>query len=114
MLGIYIDNDVLFFKLGVYNASTINYDIDRICFFVRDKKKAKRTATQELEMMPLYEAGNDSKILRTAKEECVFALSKFTIPETKYMIIEMAEKNGSQQLLLRVKNSKLINAGTLE
>ena len=38
LLGIYIANDVLFFRLGIHNASAINYDIDRIRFFIRDKK----------------------------------------------------------------------------
>jgi hypothetical protein len=43
----------------------------------------------------------------------VFALNKFTIPDAKYLAIEMGEKNGGRNLLLKVNNRKILKATSL-
>ncbi len=56
--GIYIKGNTIFYQLVLNNTSPINYDIDFIKFYIKDKKVARRTAVQELELKPLYIAGN--------------------------------------------------------
>ena len=105
--GIFIQNDIMYFRLIVENSSKIKYDIDQLRFFIRDTKRVKRTATQEIEITPTYILNDVSAIDGKAENTFVFALSKFTIPADKYLAIQLMEKNGGRHLELDVKNKKI-------
>jgi conjugative transposon TraN protein len=111
--GIYIKNDVIFFMVQVANNSNINYDVDMLRFFIRDATKAKRTATQEIEVEPRYVYGDTSTIKGDTKNTIVFALPKFTIPDQKLLSIQLMEKNGGRNLQLSVPNRTIIRAKSL-
>ena len=95
------------------NESPIDYDIDLLRFFIRDKKKGKRTAIQENELKPLYVVGNTSRVKGGSQNSIVVALEKFTIPDAKDLAIQIMEKNGGRHLLMKVKNNKIIKAISL-
>ncbi|SHN13991.1 conjugative transposon protein TraN [Flavobacterium xinjiangense] len=105
--GIFIQNDIMYFRLIVENSSKIKYDIDQLRFFIRDSKRVKRTATQEIEITPTYILNDVAAVEGEAENTFVFALSKFTIPEDKYLAIQLMEKNGGRHLELDVKNKKI-------
>lgn len=111
--GIYIRDQVIFYQLGLKNLSPIDYDIDLIRFYIRDQKKAKRTASQELEVKPVYVAGNVQQVKAGAQNNIVFAMDKFTIPDAKILLIEILEKNGGRHLTLKVRNKKIVKAEIL-
>nr|WP_309758914.1 conjugative transposon protein TraN [Flavobacterium sp.] len=111
--GIYIRDDVMYYRIKVTNNSKINYDVDQLRFFIRDTKKVKRTASQEIEITPIYILNNVVKIDGEAENTFVFALPKFTIPEKKYLAIQLMEKNGGRHVELHVKNKKLIKVTVL-
>lgn len=111
--GIYIKNDVLFYQLTVHNNSSVDYTIDFIRFLIRDKKKGKRTAVQEIELKPQYTIGNTTNIKANSKSVMVFALEKYTIPDAKKMLLQVNEKNGGRHFSLRIKNKELMKAITL-
>ncbi len=111
--GIYIHEDILFCRLSFKNNSNINYDIDQFHFYIRDKKTSKRTASQEIEIKPLSITGDTAMIRAVSKQPWVVALPKFTIPDGKYLIIEIMEKNGGRNLFLKVKNRHIVKAGTI-
>ena len=111
--GIYIKNDVIFFKIEVANRSNINYDVDMLRFFIRDERKSKRTATQEIEIQPMYVKGDSSTVKDNSKNVIVFALPKFTIPEKKYLSVQLMERNGGRNLQLSVRNRTIIKARPL-
>ncbi|MEP7375306.1 MAG: DUF4138 domain-containing protein [Chitinophagaceae bacterium] len=113
IVGIYIKEDVIYYQLQLNNQSPIDYDIELLRFYIRDKKKGKRTAAQENELKPLYVAGNTSKIKANSQNAIVVALEKFTIPDAKYLAVQVMEKNGGRHLLMRVNNSKIIKAVVL-
>ena len=108
--GIYIKDNVIYYQLDLQNQSPINYDINFLRFYLRDKKKVKRTSVQENEVTPLYMAGNTSQVKADSHNSIVIALDKFTIPDAKYLAIEMGEKNGGRNLLMKVSNRKIIKA----
>jgi conjugative transposon TraN protein len=110
LIGIYIKNEVIYYQLRLENQSPIDYDIDFLHFCIRDKKKGKRTAVQENELTPLYVAGNTKLVKANDNNTVVFALEKFTIPDAKYLVIQISEKNGGRHLLMRVHNKKIIKA----
>ena len=108
--GIYIKNEVIYYQLKLMNESPIDYDIDLLRFYIRDKRKGKRTAVQENEVIPLYIAGNTLQAKNTSESTIVVALEKFTIPDAKVFVIQLMEKNGGRHLLMRVRNNKIIRA----
>jgi conjugative transposon TraN protein len=112
--GLYIKDDVLFLRLTLQNQTNINYDIDQLRFYIRDEKKAKRTATQELEISPLYIKGDTSVISGQTEKVFVYALPKFTIPDKKYLAIELMEKSGGRHLRIHVHNKTIIRAKLLQ
>lgn len=105
--GIFIHQDVMYFRLLLGNVSRINYDIDQLRFFIRDQKKSKRTASQEIEITPLFSTSNVNKIHDRSEVSVVFALPKFTIPEKKYLVIQLIDKGGGRHIELDVKNREL-------
>ncbi|MBW7892353.1 MAG: conjugative transposon protein TraN [Chitinophagaceae bacterium] len=107
--GIYLDQQTMWFTLQLENRSLIAYQPDFARFFIRDRKRAKRTAIQEIELQPLYsDAG--SLIIGQSSGELLLAFPPFTIPKTKELIIQVTEKNGGRSLLLRVKSRTILKA----
>lgn len=111
--GIFIQQDIMYFRLVLENKSRIGYDIDQLRFFICDQKKAVRTASQEIELEPIYTTSKVLKIPDLSEISVVFAVSKFTIPEKKILTIQLIEKDGGRHLELSVKNSNLLNPDVL-
>lgn len=111
--GIYIKENVIYYQLRLTNQSPLDYDIDFLRFYIRDKRKAKRTASQENELTPGYIAGNTRQVKAMRQNTVVVALDKFTIPGGKYLAIEINEKNGGRNLSLKIRNNKIIKAKIL-
>lgn len=110
MNGLFIRDNVMYMRINIENQSNINYDIEQLRFFVRDQKKAKRTATQEIEISPVFIYKNTDKIEWQTANTIVFALPKFTIPDKKYLAIQLMEKDGGRHLELHLKNKTIVKA----
>lgn len=114
LYGIYARENTLFFHLKVKNRSNINYDIQSLRFYVRDKKQMKRTATQEIEKNTLLVYGiPDETIKGKSAIDLIYAIEKFTIPDAKRLAIEMFEDNGGRNLKLSINNRMIIKARSL-
>lgn len=112
--GVFVRDNVIYFKLGIRNKSTIHYDIDQVRFFIVDETVAKRTSRQELEMQPFYVHNDAIKTVRGGGEvERVVAFQKFTIPDNKRIQVVMGEIDGGRNLSFLVSNADLIQADTL-
>lgn len=111
--GIYIKSDVMFYQVSISNNSPVDYTIDLIRFYIRDKKKTKRTAVQETELKPVYIVGNTKLVKANSNAVLVFAVEKFTVPDAKYMAVQINEKNGGRHFTMRIKNRKIMKAITL-
>ncbi|WP_163400669.1 conjugative transposon protein TraN [Flavobacterium fluviatile] len=109
LTGIFIHQDVMYFRLTLANKSKINFDIDQFRFFIRDQKKSKRTASQEIEILPIFCNSKISTVYDKSEVMVVYAISKFTIPEKKYLTIQLIERNGGRQIELNIKNHDLNN-----
>lgn len=113
--GMYTQDDVFFFPLHLANSSNINYDVDFIKFYIRDKKVAKRTAIQESELTPVFVYNaSQTTIPGPGNIDQVYALRKFTIPDDKNLVVEMFEKGGGRQLSFVVTNSDILKARKLK
>ncbi|GGG59700.1 conjugative transposon protein TraN [Hymenobacter glacieicola] len=107
--------ETLFFPLHIANKSNVTYDVDFVKFYIQDKKVAKRTAEQAIEITPIYVYnGSQKKIDVQSKLEQVYVFKKFTIPDQKQLIIEVYEKGGGRNVKLNLSNSDLLNARTFQ
>lgn len=111
--GIYVQEDVLYLQLALQNASTLNYDIKLLRFFVKDKKRSKRSASQEVEYSPLYMLGNRNIIRSQSEHILVVAIPKFTILDKKVFNIQMQEENGGRNLLINIYNKEIFKASRI-
>ena len=111
--GIYVHEDMLFLRIFLRNKSNIKYDIQSMRFFVRDKKTFRRTASQEIELRPLYVRNETKSISGNGSVDVVFVFQKFTIPDSKTLDIELFERNGGRNLEIHIDNHAIIKAERL-
>jgi conjugative transposon TraN protein len=111
--AIYVYNDVVYLQLKLTNESQVSYDINAVRFFIRDRKKSKRSAVQEREVQPIYVYGNEVAVEGKSSQLCVIALPKFTLSDHKYLFIQMTEKQGGRDLSLKLRPSQLLKAKVL-
>ena len=111
--GLFVHEDVFYYRFELENNSNINFDIDQFRFFIRDLKKAKRTASQEIEIQPLVAPFEVTKIPAVSLIRVVVALPKFSLAEKKYVAIELLEKEGGRHLSLSLKQRRIGKVSTL-
>ncbi|WP_277014345.1 conjugative transposon protein TraN [Flavobacterium lindanitolerans] len=112
--GIFIHDGLMYFRVRIENQSNIGYDIDQLRFYIQDQKKAKRTASQEVEITPVSIYRNTTKIAPLDAVTLVITLPKFTIPDKKYLAVQLMEANGGRHAELEVKNREVMRAAPLK
>lgn len=108
--NIFIHNNILLFRISLYNRSQINYTIDFMRLYIQDAKKSKKTAIQQLEQNVLFTFDYPEDIPAHEKRTFVVAVNKFTIPDKKRLVIEIQEKNGGRHFFYKLKNSDILKA----
>ncbi len=108
--GLYVNGNVMYFRLEINNNTHIGYDIDQIRFFIRDQKKVIRTASQEVEVKPVFIEGGTDHITGKTGKVLVFVLPKITIADKKYLAVQLMEKNGGRHLGLKLGNRSIMKA----
>jgi len=109
--GIYIRGSTLFYRVVLLNASPVPYEIDFTRFTVRDRKQAKRTATQQEELLPLYTYGQDDRTVEAGHSMVlVFALEKHNLNHGKELVLDLLEKSGGRHLRLRLRDRDILQA----
>ena len=112
--SIYTNNGLLYFHTELKNTSNIAFDIDYISFKIVDKKVVKRTAMQEHVLEPLRAQNYVTVVSGKKSERTVFALEKFTIPDDKQLIIEVAEKEGGRNQSFVIENGDIVRANVID
>ena len=108
--GIYTHSGLIYFHTEIRNQSHIPFDVDYMTWKIVDKKVAKRTAVQEQIVLPLRAQNYVTCVPGGKSERTVFALSKFTIPDGKQLVVELCEKNGGRHQSFVIENEDLVRA----
>jgi conjugative transposon TraN protein len=108
--GIYIHGNVMFYHLRISNKSNIPFHTDMLRFYVKDRQKVKRTASQEVSEKLLNQYGNAAEVKGKTTQDVIIALGKFTIPDAKILAIELMEKKGGRHLKLTIRNRTIVRA----
>ena len=107
--NIYIDKQLLWFRFDIKNNSLIDFTPAYIKFFVQDKRKAKRTAEQQDQLVPVFRL-TMPVIQGSSKKEMAFAFNQFTISKDKRLVCEISEENGGRLLVLYIGHKSLLKA----
>ncbi len=108
--GIYTHNGLLYFHTEIRNSSNVPFDVDFITWKIVDRKVAKRTAIQEQVIQPLRTQNFVLNVRGNGCERTVWTMDKFTIPDDKCLVVELAEKNGGRHQYFIVENTDLVRA----
>lgn len=111
--GIFLKENTMWFKIGVKNNSLIDFNPEFVKFYVKDKRKAKRTAVQEKEIVPVV-TYPCPVIKGKTNETFTLPFSPFTIPKNQELIIQVNEEAGGRSLLLKVRYAVLLKAKYLK
>jgi conjugative transposon TraN protein len=101
------DNYILI-TLKMKNKSSLNYDVELLKAYIRDKETSKRDLTQEVEVKPVYAYIADDSLNKKKVGEpkgeygIVLLFNKFAIAKNKTFDIDIVEKNGGRNFNLKI------------
>ena len=107
--GIYIRDHLMWFKMDIKNYSEVEFQPESVMFSVLDKHASKRTAVQENEKIPVWQSPNDP-IPGRENKTIVYAFQAFTMDKHKNLLIEISEKNGGRNLMLKISSAMLLKS----
>ena len=108
--GIYTHNGLLYFHTEIKNTSNVPFDVDYVTWKIVDKKVVKRTAIQEQVIQPLRTQNFVLNVAGNSNERTVWTMDKFTLPDDKCLVVELAEKNGGRHQSFTIENTDLVRA----
>ncbi|MBQ2528030.1 MAG: conjugative transposon protein TraN, partial [Spirochaetales bacterium] len=88
--NIYCVGDYFFLDFSIENGTNIRFDIDEIRVKLNDKKIAKATNSQTIELKPELVLDRSVRFSRGYRN--VIAIRKMTFPNDKILTIEISEK----------------------
>lgn len=99
--------DEIYFHLLLENKGGQAYDVDFINSRLARGFKGSGT-DQSIPLTPLLVYNNPNRVMGNTGHDFIMVFKKFSINDKKELQIDLAEKNGERNLLLRI-NNKLIN-----
>lgn len=111
--NIWVVDDYLYFDYTAHNKANIPYTIDEIRYKIIDSKIVKATSNQDRLIEPHYILNEETFI--DGKFRNIVAFKKFTFPNDKSFIIEIAEDQISgRKITLEMSYSDLLSAKTFK
>ena len=92
--NLFLHENEFYYVLSFENKSQIEYQMDYLGFFVRDKDKIKKIGMQDVEITANYAYNNVDVIKGKTKVQMVFVLNKLVLGKDKKINIEVWENNG--------------------
>ena len=110
--GIFLSDNNLWLKLQIGNDSQIDFQPAYMRFFLRDKKRTKRIALNEKELLPVYMP----ELKQTKGLGCsawTIGFKPFTVPKNQRLIIQVGDESGGRTVLMRIKSKVFLKAHKL-
>lgn len=108
--GIYVHNGKFYFHFEMKNRSNVPFVVDFCTYKIVDKQIAKRTVSQEKQLVPLRQYPGLDVISDNSIAGNVILLDQFTITDEQVLRIEIFERNGARNQVLEIENSDLVAA----
>ena len=109
---LYTTDDYIFIDLSFRNNTDLKFDIEGFRFQIDDKKIAKATNAQSVEVKPLFSLMDKQSFKKYYRN--IFVLPKLTFPGNKQLHIELAEKQITGRIIqLNVSYQDILSADTI-
>ena len=114
--GVYIKNNKLLFQTEISNQSNIDYDIDFLKFSIKNKRRFKKSISQETEIRPTSILNDTNNIVKAGNQpvQKVFVFEKFTIPDKKELVIDLWERHGDRNLAIAIDGKSILDAKRID
>lgn len=107
--NIYSIGDYFFIDYSLENKTKIAYDIEELRIKLTDKKEAKATNSQTIELTPVYSLNLAKKFKKHYRN--VLVLTKLTFPDEKVLRLEISENQISGRLItLTIEYEDILHA----
>ena len=107
--NIYSVGDYFFIDFSLHNKTKIAYDIEEINLKLTDKKEAKATNSQTIELTPVFTLNLAKKFKKDYRN--VLVLPKLTFPDEKVLRVEISENQISGRIItLTIEYEDILNA----
>jgi Domain of unknown function (DUF4138) len=107
--GVYLRDSLLWLSLDLGDRTAMGLPSGTVRLYSEDRKKIKRTATQELDLTPVYCERIDG-LPGLSRQATAVALHPFVLGRGKRLAIAVVNEAGDRQVLLRVKGRMLLKA----
>ncbi|MDR0227855.1 MAG: conjugative transposon protein TraN [Flavobacteriaceae bacterium] len=112
--SIYTQDGKLYFHISINNKSNLPYQVDYVSFKIKDRRTTKRTTIQEVSLKPIRSIIDFHIINSQNKQDNVFMLDQFTLSDKQVLLIEIIEKNGVRNLVLKIKISDILKLKNID
>ena len=107
--GIYLRDSLLWLCLRLTNRSAIGFTPAYMRISVEDRKRIKRTASQQVAILPEYDSGL-VPLPGDRSRSVVVGLTPFVLGRGKKLVVEIADAGGDRELVLEVKGRMVLRA----
>ncbi|MFY7908694.1 MAG: conjugative transposon protein TraN [Emticicia sp.] len=111
--GVYTSNGMMYFTIEILNDSEIDYSIDFIKLYIKDKEVLKRMTIQEEELKIADRFPLDNVLKAQTRNTICVATPVRTISDDKEFEIEVYEQNGGRHLRFSISPKIISKAKTL-
>ncbi|MDM1680771.1 conjugative transposon protein TraN [Myroides odoratimimus] len=112
--SIYTQDGKLYFHISITNKSNLPYEVDYVSFKIKDRRTSKRTTIQEVSLKPTRSINDFQTINGQSKQDNAFMLDQFTLSDKQVLVIEINEKNGVRNQVLKVRDVDVINVKQID
>lgn len=107
--GIYLQQNILWFSLLLYNDSPIDYIPESARWVVRDRHQWKRTAIQDLPMSPVY-MPPPIVLPGYSNRSWWVGFQPFALAKDKELVLEIGERSGARVLTMAIDHKEILKA----
>lgn len=111
--NIYTINDYFFIDFSLYNSTKIKYDIEEMRIKLTDKKEARATNSQTIELRPVFTLNKATSFRRGYRN--VIVIQKLTFPDEKLLRLEISENQISGRVIyIPIAYEDILNADSFD
>lgn len=111
LTGLYVNGKVMYLQLTFQNDRDIDYDVNFVKFYLRDRDVLKRMAAQEIELTPYLTYPTNLKTIKAnTNYKTVYSLPLRTLSDDKVLEIELYERDGGRHLRFRIESGVMLKS----
>lgn len=107
--GVWLDQGLLWFGMDLKNEAAIAYTPAYVRWYIRDRRKLRRTAMQEVPLEPLVSPGLVT-VGGNSAVHCWTGFRPFAIGKDKELVVEIGEKDGGRTLVMAMDHRMILRA----